>query len=116
VAEFLFKNLSVKLFRAEGEEGQACEPCTELCTACTAANTDCTECTNCTEGTCQVCTCGFDTEVLIVSEPEFSSPRDVHSELAAHRTHLKIAYEQAERLQHDQERRAKLEQTDPGPS
>jgi hypothetical protein len=101
MADFVFKNLSVKLLPAGDDASPDCEPCTDLCTGCTALNTDCGDCTNCTDATCQVCTCGFDTDVLIVSEPEFDAAeeRDLRSELAAHRTHLRLAVAQIEQLQ-----------------
>jgi hypothetical protein len=108
VADFVFKNLSVKLMPDDSVEDSTippfehdCHPCTNDCTGCTAFNTCCGDCTNCSEVTCQLCTCGTGTDILIVSEPEFDEKqaRDVRSELAAHHTHLRLALAQVELAQ-----------------
>jgi len=123
MADFVFKNLSVKLLPAGDEPSRRAEVCTEVpeCGRCTEVTCGtcsvvtcgtCTEvtCGTCTEVTCgvctetpsvaacDVCTCAVQTKIPIVSEVEFAAKQegDVRAELAAHKAHLRMAIAQVE--------------------
>jgi hypothetical protein len=71
MAEFLFKNLSVKLLASDEQPVDECGECTN-CTGC-SGTTDCTQCTFCTDNmSCMVCTCAGGTDVLIASKPDLT--------------------------------------------
>lgn len=117
MADFVFKNLSVKLLPADAgadavrsfeacTEPPECGICTEVtcvgcsdpsdvcgnCTQCTGTTDPCGACTMCTELTCQVCTCAAHTEIPIASAPEdfgLADAGDARAELAAHKAHLR---------------------------
>jgi hypothetical protein len=125
MADFVFKNLAVKLLPADAgddalrafeacTEPPECGTCTEItCQGCTSPSDQCGACTDCTgvtepcgsctvvtEVECHVCTCIQHTEVPIVSAPdEFGDPGDVRAELEAHKAHLRDSLAQTARAE-----------------
>ena len=136
MADFVFKNLSVKLLPAVDEPSRRAEACTAVyeCGNCTEVTCgDCTDvscgtctevsCGTCTEVTCGTCTnvtnmtvcdsctCNVQTQVPILSvvEADAKEKGDMRAELAAHKASLRLAIAQVE---HAERRPQSVEEVD----